>query len=99
MKRPVKCNDCKAPILLVRKADPQGRSVWAVLDADPLDPERQHDGHRVRVIDDNRAYTIAGCREHLELQTGILLRPRDVTHIEDLPWHYLHDCPNRKARR
>lgn len=97
MKTPVKCRNCPAPVLLVRRADDSTR--WAILDADPLNPERQHDGHRVRVIDDDRAYTIADCREHLELQTGILLRPRDVTYIEDLPWHYLHDCPNRKATR
>lgn len=94
--KPVKCDGCGAPILLVKKADPQGRSVWAVLDAELLDPERQHDGHRVRVIDNRRAYTIAHCREHLELQTEVFMRAGDASRIEDLPWHHLHDCPKRK---
>lgn len=92
------CKTCRAPVLFFQKAEQiaLGRSKWAIVDAAPLDPHRQHDGRKVRVIDNNRAYTIGHVREHLQLQGAVLAKPGDTSRIEDLPWYRHHDCPNRR---
>lgn len=89
---------CGADVLVARKARPAGKSDYVVLDAQALNSQRQHDGRVTRVLDGWFAYTIGHAKEHVELAAATLLRPNDATDIHDLPWHRLHDCPNRKDR-
>lgn len=96
--KPKPCSGCRAPVLLVLKAEgPQGgRSKWVVLDAELLNPNRQHDGRWLRIVDAGRAFTLQHAYEHVRLGAEDLLRPSDVTRVEDLQWHRVHDCPNRR---
>lgn len=96
--KPKPCGSCRAPVLFVRKAEkPQpGRSEWVVLDVEQLNPNRQHDGRRLRLVDGSRAYTLRDAHEHVELQGAVLLRPGDATRVEDMAWHRTHNCPNRR---
>lgn len=98
---PKPCNHCPAEVLIARKARPgAGRSQYVVLDAAPLNPDAQHDGAKVRVLDGWHAYSIGHAREHVAMQASVLARPGDATDIHDLPWHRIHDCPNYdKGRR
>lgn len=89
---------CGGDVLVARKARPTGRSNFVVLDAKPLNNQRQHDGRTTRIVDGWFAYTIGHAKEHVQLASETFLRPQDATDIYDLPWHRLHDCPNRKDR-
>lgn len=91
---------CGTDVLVAKKArNRPGRSGFVVLDARPLNSNRQHDGRVVRVLDGWTAYTIGHMRESLELRSAVLAKPSDATNINDLPWHRLHDCPNHTTTK
>lgn len=60
------CRTCKAPILVVRKAE--NTTTWTVVDANEVDPTHVYDASKIRVLRDGvYAYRLEHLREALSM--------------------------------
>jgi hypothetical protein len=78
---------CGNLIVLARKAE--NTTWWAVLDADPVNPDKVRDATTIRIVDGIYAYRLPHMRESLDMRA---VTQRDVGQAEDFPWHTIHHC-------